>query len=293
MVSESYNSAAADEEDGVDSSAFIAWRNAKIRSGRPDLKMHDFRDGKGLRPAYHHTNLSKFPGGWVAYDQANNEIPFVDPHAEISEGAEVYGNAYIGKNVKLLKGALVKDNAHLSGALIIGTRVVFEGHAQLRIKPQVRHPVYIGHDHLATFFAFADYSIINGKKIIPDPTVVPQIICRDHPIVARARVGGVIQTLIYTDAWRLRVDTPRGYCKIDEYFDGTLYTSPDGRNENQSWNPRYNRVFMEEIQNTRGDLTLPSEKFVSLLEDPNLRRATKPGPYWRATGREAASPIRW
>lgn len=293
MVSELYNGAAAHEEDDVDSPVFTAWLNARVRSGRRDLKLYDFRDGKGLRPAYRHKNMSGFPGGWVAYDRANNEMPFVDTRAEISEGAEVYGNACIGKNVTLLKGAIVRDNAHLSGALIIGTRIVFEGHAQLGIKPQVRHPVYIGYDHLETLFVFADFCITNKQKIIPDPTVVPQIICRKHPIVARARMGGIIQTLIYTDALRIRVDTPRGYCKIEDYFDGSLYTSPDGAIENQSWNPRHNRVFMEEKLGEDGKLKMPGDNFVSLIENPNLKRMTKPGPYWHAAGPEAASPVRW
>lgn len=191
-----------------------------------------------------------------------------------------------------MDGSVVKDNAHVSGALILGNLVIFEGHAQCCIKPQVRHPVYIGYPMLN----FPTLIIQNGHRTEPDYGNVSKIKCSTHPIVNRAQIRkGIITTLIYTDDLVIQTKIKRGYERIADYKNfNSRSTSPTGK-ESTSWDVMHHDVRIAEKEKSLiGQFPqIDDPTILSLCMSEDLSRTTKPGPRWMEKGENAGLDMRW
>ncbi len=165
---------------------------------------HDF--GQGSVPAHRHFNPDGQLGGWVA------ESAYVSPDAMVEDGALVYGDAHIGKGVKLLSGAIVRERANLNGRLIVGRKVIFENYATCRVPHQVRHPVYIGFD--PKMFPLAVYEKGKRRDVVDD---LPYIVCQEHPVIVRWFQKGSFHNVVMTDEMVIHTRTHRGYEPIADY----------------------------------------------------------------------------
>lgn len=259
-----------------DPSCFAAFRRAKKRSAEPErLFLHNFGDGRGPVTAYQHKNLDGRLGGIVEYGTT-----FVHPEARIDEGAVVYGHAHISKNVWMLPHSTARDDAVLKGALILGSLVEFSGIANCTIKPQVRHPVYIG----AHPFHFPNQSIDERGTHKHNYSNAPRIKCSQHPIVCRKIEKGVITTMTYTDDFVFTVKTPRGYSKIADFIDDMKpHLSPTGK-DSLSWNPMRNTIRIAVRGEDIDYYPNVDDTEIRLLiadEDRSMRRVVKPLPPWQ------------
>ncbi len=256
---------------GERSSCFAAFVKARLANPHLEIELVDFDELNLEVPAYRHTNPNGMPGGWVALNTTS-----VHPECQIDSGALVYENASIGKNVRLMDGSVVKGEAKVSGALILGERVTFEGFATCRIKPQVRHPAYIGHHP----FNFPKMIIENGEFTDSDTPRLSEIKCAKHPVIKRFREGVYIVTIVSTDSMVIVSKNNRGYGLIADFHDDMKgHASPTGK-ESLSWNPNRFQTAVIPKRVIEKFPELLDQEVRRLLETDQLKRIVNPGPSW-------------
>lgn len=188
---------------------------------------HNFGDGKGPVRAHRHLNPLGDLGGWVA------NTAYVDATAYVAKEAVVTGTAHVGKQVFMNDGAIICDEAQISGPIILGKHAHFGGTVQARLSCRIKHPIYIGYAPLLT-----------GKSIKFGPDGVyeeeapplPPLSCREHhPIINRWFEKGHIKTMVMLDDCVVFDSVRRGYTPIDEYNDNNQFLTSMHGMSGLSW----------------------------------------------------------